>query len=203
MDLKIINNNYPLLKARFIRSKMLLNFEDALNLEMSNGDIDQIYMCWQGCDLVSVVLVFDINAHINLSLHVWFWQCWRGGDELPKAIWRTKLFRLVFVKLLLVFDINAHHVWLWQCWRGGDELPKAIWFLWLVSASWPTTIQICHQAIIIMIMIFAIINGSSVMNSGKKLQDDFPKMRGGGESKAVLSGNLQMKHKISGQRLIF
>ena len=42
MDLEIINNNYPLLKARFIRPKMLLNFEDALNLEMSNGDIDQI-----------------------------------------------------------------------------------------------------------------------------------------------------------------
>ena len=30
------------------------------------------------------------------------------------------------------------------------------------------------------LQIFAIINGSSVMNSGKKTQYDFPKMRGGG-----------------------
>jgi len=35
-----------------------------------------------------------------------------------------------------------------------------------------------------MLQIFAIINASSVMYSGKKAQHDFPKMRGGG-SKAV------------------
>ena len=34
------------------------------------------------------------------------------------------------------------------------------------------------------LQIFAIINGTLVMNSGKNLQFDFPKMRGGG-SKAV------------------
>ena len=36
-----------------------------------------------------------------------------------------------------------------------------------------------------MLQIFAIINASSVMNSGKKAQHDFPKMRGEGGSKAV------------------
>ena len=36
-----------------------------------------------------------------------------------------------------------------------------------------------------MLQIFAIINASSVMYSGKKAQHDFPKMRGGGGSKGV------------------
>ena len=35
------------------------------------------------------------------------------------------------------------------------------------------------------LQIFAIINGTLVMNSGKNLQYDFPKTRGGGGSKAI------------------
>ena len=42
-----------------------------------------------------------------------------------------------------------------------------------------------------MLQIFAIINASSVMYSGKKAQHDFPKMRGGG-----IKGRLELFQKF-------
>ena len=74
------------------------------------------------------------------------------------------------IKLFLMFNLKFRDEWKYQngCFFG--KVPKG-------GGSFPI------QKFIL--QIFAIINGTLVMNSGKNLQYNFPKTRGGGGSKAI------------------